>query len=326
MIIHRTVRMTSVALAVASLGIAGCSTNSTNDTDTNAALAPFHAVPDGAQVVWGGSTSCRSAGDYFLTCDLDMSDPRVSGTETLHLFSGYGETLAGRAWILEQDVITNAEGAWRGSAQGADDPGANPAGEAHFLGEGAYEGLEFHYYFDQISIANGEVQLRGWISSSTPADPAPTTAAAAPFHAIPTGAFAVSGTAACDSTGSGTVGPQGELDLLVTCRLDLSDPRVTGTETQDGFHILAGDVGAGDVRAANDARITTTEGTWRGRVQAATDDASVAAPVGEARYVGEGAYEGLEFHYYFADPDIFTDPDVAEGGPVVVHGWISPAT
>jgi hypothetical protein len=257
-----------------------------------------------------------------------MSDPRVSGTETLNLFSAYldTETLGGRAWIFEQDVITNAEGAWRGSAQGADDPGANPAGEAHFLGEGAYEGLEFHYYFDQVSIADGEAQYRGWISRSTSADPAPTTAPVAPFHAIPTDAFAVSGTAACDSTGSGTVDPQGELDVLVTCRLDLSDPRVTGTETQDRFHILAGDVGAGDVRAANDARITTTEGTWRGRVQAATDDASVAAPVGEARYIGEGAYEGLEFHYYFADPDIFTDPDVAEGGPVVVHGWISPAT
>ena len=58
MIIHRTVGMTVVTLAVASLGIAGCSTNSTSDTDTNAALAPFHAVPDGAQVVWG-SASCQ---------------------------------------------------------------------------------------------------------------------------------------------------------------------------------------------------------------------------------------------------------------------------
>ena len=55
------------------------------------------------------------------------------------------------------------------------------------------------------------------------------------------------------------------------------------------------------------------------RVQAATDDAAVPAPIGEAHYIGEGAYEGLEFHYYFADLEI------AEGGPVVVHGWISSA-
>ena len=59
MIIHRAVGMTVVTLAVASLGIAGCSTNSNSDTDTSAPLAPLHAVPDGAQVVWG-SASCQS--------------------------------------------------------------------------------------------------------------------------------------------------------------------------------------------------------------------------------------------------------------------------
>jgi hypothetical protein len=109
------------------------------------------------------------------------------------------------------------------------------------------------------------------------------------------------------------------LDVVVTCELDLSDPKVSGTETQDRFHILAGDIGAGHVRAAGDARITTAEGTWRGRVQAATDDASVPAPIGEAHYTGEGAHEGLEFHYYFADLEI------AEDGLVRVHGWISSA-
>jgi hypothetical protein len=99
----------------------------------------------------------------------------------------------------------------------------------------------------------------------------------------------------------------------------MSDPRVRGTETQDGFSVLVGNVGGGDVRVADDARITTTEGTWRGRVQAATDEAAVPAAIGEAHYIGQGAYEGLEFHYYFADLDS------AEDGPVPVHGWISSA-
>jgi hypothetical protein len=98
----------------------------------------------------------------------------------------------------------------------------------------------------------------------------------------------------------------------------LSHPDVRGTETQDRIRILAGDVGAGDVRAADDARITTSKGTWRGRVQAAADDASVPAAIGEAHYIGEGAYEGLEFHYYFADLDS------ADDGAIRVHGWISP--
>jgi hypothetical protein len=318
MINHRTARMTAVALAVASMGIAGCSTNSTNDTDTNAALAPFHAVPDGAQVVWG-PLSCRDAPEgegLALVCALEMSDPRVSGTEMIEQF----QTVTSGQWIFERDVITNAEGTWQGSSQGSDDRDANPIGEAHLVGEGGYEGLEFHYYFTEPVIGEGG-HLRGWISESTPAGAASATAAVTPFHAIPATSTRVSGTAACDATGSGTVDPQGELDALVTCQLDLSDPRVRGTETQDRFRILAGDVGAGDVRAADDARITTAEGTWRGRVQAATDDAAVPAAIGEAHYIGESAYEGLEFHYYFGPADL----DIAEGGPVAVHGWISPA-
>ena len=315
-IIHRAVGMTVLTLAVASLGIAGCSTNSTSDTDTNATLAPLHAVPADAQVVWG-SASCQLTGSPFLTCDLDMSDPRVSGTETIESMS----MVAGRQWTVQPDVITNAEGTWRGSGQGSDDEDGAPLGEAHFVGEGGYEGLEFHYYVappTEGEWTSTPTLVTGWISRSTPADPASTTAPAAPFHPIGS-ATAVSGWGSCESTGSGTVDPEGELDARVTCQLDLSDPRVSGTETQDRFRILAGDIGAGDVRAADDARITTAEGTWRGQVQAATDDASVPAPIGEAHYIGEGAYEGLEFHYYFADLEI------AEDGPVRVHGWISPA-
>jgi hypothetical protein len=289
-------------------------TTTVNGTNSNA--TPFHPVPDDAIVVWG-TVLCRevpSEDDFVLECALDMSDPRVSGTERIEQF----QTVASGQWIFHSQVITNAEGTWRGSSQGSDDRSGNPTGEIRYIGEGAYEGLEFHYYFTEpVLLAGGH--LRGWISRSTPADSASASAPVAPFHAIPAGSRRVSGTAVCDSTGSGTVDPEGELDVLVTCQLDLAHSRVSGTETQDRFRILAGDVGAGDVRMADDARITTAEGTWRGRIQAATDDATVPTAIGEAHYIGEGAYEGLEFHYYFADLDS------AEGGPVRVHGWISPA-
>jgi hypothetical protein len=303
-------RFLTALVVVALLGACGSDDSSdsaatTSESDTNA--APFHAVPDDAQVVWG-TVQCRAVGGALvLECELDMSDPRVSGTETIDQFQIVAPGSVGRVWIFGSDVITNAEGTWRGNSQGADDPPGNPTGESHLVGEGAYEGLEFHYYFTEPVLLEGGF-LRGWISESTPADPASSTAPVAPFHPVPKGSVAVSGTAACDDTGSGRV-----------CQLDLSDPRVSGTETQDGVRILAGSVGAGDVRMADDARIATAEGTWRGRIQAATDDASVPTAVGEAHYIGEGAYEGLEFHYYFADLDI------AEDGPVRVHGWILPA-
>ena len=56
-------RFLTALVVVALLGACGSddssdSATTTSDTDTNAALAPFHAVPDGAQVVWG-SASCR---------------------------------------------------------------------------------------------------------------------------------------------------------------------------------------------------------------------------------------------------------------------------
>jgi hypothetical protein len=295
---------------------------------------PFHAVPDDSEAVWG-TASCRASsyiGGFALSCELDMSDPRVSGTETIEQYRGFADGSGGHQWILGDDVITNAEGTWRGSSQGSSDAAVNPLGESHYIGEGAYEGLEFHYYFAQPEFPTGQSHLRGWIASSTRLDPGSSTDPYAAlrgaggslvlwsgFHAITASEVAVSGTAVCDATGSGAVDPEGALDVLVTCQLDLSDPRVSGTETQDRFRILAGSVGAGDVRVADDARIATAEGTWSGSVQAATDDAAVPASIGEAHYVGEGAYEGLEFHYYFADLDS------GEDGPVVVHGWISPA-
>jgi hypothetical protein len=316
--IEKVIAMLHRLVVVAAAGVL-ILVGSCGESDSNAAA--FHAVPDDAQVVWG-SASCRDSwldGDLKLTCELNMSDPRVSGTETIEQFRVLAAGAAGREWILERDVITNVQGAWRGSSQGSDDLPGNPAGEAHFVGEGAYQGLEFHYYLAQLAFPMGETHVRGWISGSTSADAASSTAPVAPFHAIPAGAVAVSGSAACDSTGSGAVDPEGELDVLVTCQLDLSDPRVSGSEKQDGVRILAGSVGAGDVRVADNARLATTEGTWRGSTQAARDDAAVPAPIGEAHYIGEGAYAGLEFHYYFADLDI------AEDGDVLVHGWISPA-
>lgn len=303
------------ALVVAVL-LGACGSDDSSDsamtTESDSASVPLHSVPDDAQVVWG-TAQCRAIGG--LECELDMSDPRVSGIETIDQF----RRLARAQWAFDRDVITNADGTWRGSAQGSDNANGDPAGEAHFVGEGAYEGLEFHYYLTEAVFLEG-ADLRGWISRSTPVDPASSAAPVAPFHPVPAGSVAVSGTAACDSTGSGAVDGQGALDVLVTCQLDLSDPRVSGTERRDRVRILAGRVGAGDVRMVDDARITAADGAWSGTIQAATDDAAVPTLLGEAHYVGEGAHEGLEFHYYFADLDS------AEDGEVRVHGWISPAT
>ena len=133
-----------------------------------------------------------------------------------------------------------------------------------------------------------------------------TTTETAPFHAIPTDAVGVFGTAECSFSDVGT-DPEGGAGLVVVCELELSDPRVSGTERHDRFRFVA-ESEAGAVWVAEEATITNEQGTWRGTAQAADD----GLPSGEAHYVGEGAYEGLEFHYYFGHVD-----------DIVVRGWIS---
>ena len=135
---------------------------------------------------------------------------------------------------------------------------------------------------------------------------------ASPFHAMPDGSVAVWGTAACDF-GEGGVDPEGGPGLLIVCEFDMSDPRVNGTETQDRFRYVVGRIWAGGVWVAEDTEITNPGGTWSGSAQGAEDDEGI--PIGEAHYVGEGAYEGLEFHYYFFDSPLHE--------AVRVHGWIS---
>ena len=94
-------------------------------------------------------------------CELDMSDPRVSGAERDDRFRFFNGGEVGVVWVAEEASIVNVAGTWRGSAQAADD--GIPSGEAHYVGEGGYEGLEFRYYFGGSDNA-AECKVRGWIS------------------------------------------------------------------------------------------------------------------------------------------------------------------
>ena len=94
-------------------------------------------------------------------CEIDASDPRVSGLERHAAFRTLADSSDGLVWLVEDATITNDEGTWRGVALGADS-GGPVQGEAHYVGEGAYEGLEYHHYFSDLS--GSELETRGWIS------------------------------------------------------------------------------------------------------------------------------------------------------------------
>jgi hypothetical protein len=111
--------------------------------------------------------------EHFV-CEDEMSDPRVSGTEDMMVVSRVADYSTGGTWTAQDTTLTNDGGTWRGSMQGVVDlAGVHPFaegvrpfnyGEAHYIGEGAYDGLEYHYY---ISGSNGTAGVTGWIQ---PAD------------------------------------------------------------------------------------------------------------------------------------------------------------
>ena len=132
-------------------------------------VASLPVIPDDPQVVFGTATcdvledegvaADGSLGTPVYVCELDMSDQRVSGTQRDDRFRRIDGGPAAFAWVFEESVITNAEGTWRGAIQAADN--GVPCGAAHYVGEGAFEGLEFRYYFCDV---NDGPLFRGWIS------------------------------------------------------------------------------------------------------------------------------------------------------------------
>jgi hypothetical protein len=173
MIKNRTI--TGLTVLVLSLVTAGCSDNSTVDPSV---------PPDDAIVVVGSGTcgmtpisddvvdGVRVIVEHFV-CETESSDPRVSGTEDLMVVTRVADYATGGTWTVQDPTLTNDQGVWRGSSQGIVDlvgvlpfaEGLSPYnyGEAHYIGEGDYEGLEYHYF---ISGSNGKAGVAGWITSS----------------------------------------------------------------------------------------------------------------------------------------------------------------
>lgn len=162
-----------LAIALAA-GLTGC-TGSSGDAV---------AVPpkDATVVVGSGTCTFTTVSDELIDgvnvvverfeCDDTMSDPRVTGHETL-LVTTRMDSDHGGTWSAPDAVLTTGGGTWRGQSQGVVDlTGADPFakgvvpfnyGETHYVGEGAYKGLEYHLY---LSGSNVEAAVAGWITST----------------------------------------------------------------------------------------------------------------------------------------------------------------
>jgi hypothetical protein len=136
-----------------------------------------------------GTSSCTSGSDSerFVDgvaqttmpfhCVIQMSDPRVTGREDFTLVVRQLDAAVGATWTATDVVLTSPGGTWRGEGSGVVDyrpslpaaPGLTELqiGRLDLVGEGAYQGLEFHCYIAGTSDgANQGYDTVGWIDTA----------------------------------------------------------------------------------------------------------------------------------------------------------------
>ena len=179
-----SVRM-AIAIALVA-GLTGCATDTGTDGPEWPDLPPDLSLsPDAVVVIGTGQCSMRNTGFeeidgvFYVTevfsCADTMSDPRVTGTQDFVSVTKYVDENTGGIWFAEEMTLTTDEGTWRGTGWGIVDlEGVLPwaeglwpfnYGEAHYTGEGPYEGLEYHYF---VAGSNNQAAVTGWINTVEP--------------------------------------------------------------------------------------------------------------------------------------------------------------
>ncbi|WP_156171803.1 hypothetical protein [Demequina rhizosphaerae] len=140
---------------------------------------------------------------------------------------------------------------------------------------------------------------------------------------FPTGAEVVMSTSTCTVLSRGNSVADDGTEVVTEefeCVPVASDPRVTGTESMTFVTTFA--PGEGDLAGlcTGESTLTTDEGSWRGTALCVVDAVGVLPQAegerpfndAEMTYVGEGAYEGLEYRYIAAGTN----------GRLAYAGWI----
>ena len=144
-----------------------------------------------------------------------------------------------------------------------------------------------------------------------------------PDLTVPPDAEMFVGTEVCERTYFGSEIIE-EVNYIVehfSCTTETTDPRASGIEELDVYSRRGGASSVLPWVAVGE--FSTEGGSWRGRAEGMVDVRGVSplgergAPFnyGEMTYAGEGAYEGLVMHYYFAGGNDVTG----------VAGWIAHA-
>ena len=160
-------RHSLVGLIVAGMAMTGC--------DEDAASPETKEVAGRVPVV--GTQTCEREleSDVYaedgsevmretFTCDTVMSDPRASGLEVLHLETTWLEPEDPTGTWTGEATLTNDDGSWTGTTEGAVGPWENyNKGEVFYVGQGTYEGLTLRLL---AAGNNVEMSYAGWIEES----------------------------------------------------------------------------------------------------------------------------------------------------------------
>lgn len=170
------------------------------------------------------------------------------------------------------------------------------------------------------------------LADATTTTTAPTKTTEAPTStALLGGRVPVAGTGNCDCD-FGSVVDEGDTRILTGtcgCTNHYSDPRVSGREELPmTLYMFTNQDPEVHWFEYSDATLTNDEGaSWRGGEGFGSEFFDVNGDLkttGHARYIGEGAYEGLVFEYFYAQSGDFAP----EGDPhesYRISGWIGPA-
>lgn len=284
------------------------------------------AAPDPTKAIVVYSTDVRSAykqtestevdGVKVLTIEysdtIEMSDPRASGTAewTALLYSPLDQGLVGGTWTSEGGTLTNDGGTWVGYRVGAyiltqnmpsaltTDSGV-VTGEAHYIGQGGYEGLRMDLYTSSDGIIGTIGPLEDLTEEESPLEGVAATADTTMVH----GAWT-------ESTSTQTKASLVDGIEVVTIDysevLEMSDPRVSGTmDYTTTLSVLKSSVGGTWVNET--VAIVNEAGTWEGEATGAfvyakhMPDALTpndGVIIGEWHFTGTGEYEGLRLDIY----------------------------
>ncbi len=177
----------ATAVVIAGVLVAGSALNrvpapvppATPSTSTAVVTSPT-AVAGTSSCTYGADSERIVDGAVQLTvqmhCPLQMSDPRVTGSEDFTLVIRQLDAAVAATWTATDMVLTTAGGTWRGEGSGVVDyqgnlpmaPGLSELqiGGFDLVGEGNYEGLEFHFYIAGAGVgANPGYDTVGWIDT-----------------------------------------------------------------------------------------------------------------------------------------------------------------